>query len=58
LRITNQRHIVGGTMIVEIEGGLRRDLDNGVALFLYHRMFNSIVCIGKTDNTAWYDDQY
>lgn len=44
--------------IVEIEGGLRRDLGNNVSLFLYHRIFNSIVCIGNTDNEAWYLDQW
>lgn len=44
--------------VIQIEGGLRRDLGNNISLFLYHRMFNSIVCIGKTDNEAWYDDQY
>lgn len=45
-------------MIVKIEGGLRRDLGDNVSLFLYHRMFNSIVCVGNTDNEYTYNDQY
>lgn len=44
--------------VVEVEGGHRRDLPNNVSLFLYRRMFNSIICIGDTDNTRWFNDQY
>lgn len=44
--------------LIQIEGGVRRDLENNVSLFLYHRMFNSIVCIGDTDNEQMYNDQY
>ena len=44
--------------IIQIYGGLRRDLPNNISLFLYKRMFNTILCIGKTDNIYVFDDQY
>jgi len=44
--------------VLNIEGGYRRDLPNNVSLFLYHRMFNSIVCIGDTDDTHTIRDQW
>lgn len=44
--------------MIQIEGGFKRDLGNGRSLFLYPRMFNNLLCIGDTDNTYWYDDNW
>jgi hypothetical protein len=44
--------------ITAIEGGFKRDLGNNVSLFLYHRMYNSIICIGETDNDYTFRDQW
>lgn len=35
-----------GNKITKIEGGLKRDLENGKALILYFRMFNNLLVIG------------
>jgi hypothetical protein len=44
--------------VEKIEGGFKRNLPNNISLYLYHRMFNSIVCIGDTDDLFGYRDQW